>query len=149
MTFLSAIRVALDALLAHKGRSTLTSLGIVIGISAVIALVAAGEGARTKLDDRLASIGKTMILLRAGVRTDQGAIADFTPLTSTDADAIRKQIGPLLSGVAELQLTHRLATTRHGTWPAVVVGSTPEVQTIRHWSVERGRFYSADDQKKQ
>src|SRR4051812_38898115 len=125
MTALTAMRVALGALRAHKGRSVLTSLGVVIGISAVIALVAAGDGARCKLDERLDSIGKTMILLRAGVRTDQGAIADYTPLNAADARAIRRELTALLTGVAEVQMTHKLATTRHGSWPVMVVGSSP------------------------
>lgn len=149
MNLAGAFWVALGALRTHKGRSALTSLGIVIGIGAVIALVAAGDGARCKLDERLESIGKTMILIRAGVRTDQGAIADYTPLTAADADAIRRALGRRLTGVAEVQMSHRLATTRHGSWPVMVVGSTPEVRAIRHWEAAQGRFYTADDVKKQ
>ena len=71
MSFLSAIRVAFDALSAHMGRTILTSLGIVIGISSVIPMVAAGEGARYKLDDRLQRVGKNLILIRAGTRRRQ------------------------------------------------------------------------------
>lgn len=149
MSLTSALRVALAALVAHKGRSALTSLGIVIGISAVIALVAAGDGAREKLDERLESIGKTMILVRAGVRTDQGAIADYKPLTAGDAEAIRLKLGSKLVGVAEVQMTNKLTSTSHGTWAAMIVGSTPEVQRIRNWQVAQGRFYSDDDVKKQ
>ncbi|MBX7106565.1 MAG: ABC transporter permease [Gemmataceae bacterium] len=147
MTLTASLGMALSALKAHAGRSLLTSLGIVIGIAAVIALVAAGDGAREKLDERLASLGKTMILVRAGVRTDQGAIADFTPLNPGDVAAIRRAAGPLVTSVAEVQMTNKLAVTRHGTWPVMVVGSTPEVQTIRNWQVARGRFYNADDMR--
>src|SRR5438270_12746325 len=100
MSFLSAIRVALSALLVNKGRSILTSLGIVIGISAVIAMVSAGSGARYKLDERLESVGKNLILIKPGSRTQQGIIADSAPLTGDDAAAVRKQVGPLLTGVA-------------------------------------------------
>ena len=67
MSFFSAIRVALAALLVNKGRSVLTSLGIVIGIAAVIAMVSAGGGARYKLDDRLESVGKNLILIKPGI----------------------------------------------------------------------------------
>ena len=111
MTFLSSLRVALAALLTHKGRSALTSLGIVIGIGAVIAMVSAGAGARTLLDERLASVGKDLILVRPGGRTGQGIVADVSPLTTADADAIRQQAGPLLTGVAPSQLAVRLAST--------------------------------------
>src|SRR4051794_12359968 len=75
MSFLSAIRVALDALLVHKGRSVLTSLGIVIGISAVIAMVSAGEGARFLLEDRLASLGRNLIMVRPGSPMAQVSLA--------------------------------------------------------------------------
>src|SRR5437868_2801068 len=82
-----------------------TSAGTVIGISAVIAMVAAGSGARQKLDDRLETVGKNLILIRAGGRTQQGLVADFVPLTRDDAEAIRKEIGPLLVGATAVQTT--------------------------------------------
>jgi putative ABC transport system permease protein len=148
MSLLSAIRVAFAALLVNKGRSALTSLGIVIGISAVIAMVSAGSGARSKLDERLESVGKNLILIRPGGRTQQGTIADFVPLTTEDAAAIRKQVGPLLVGVAESQMTQRLASTPSGNWPTVIVGSVPDLQKIRNWHMVHGRFYSEDDVKK-
>ena len=98
MSFLSAIRVALSALLVNKGRSFLTSLGIVIGISAVIAMVSAGSGARYKLEDRLDSVGKNLILIRPGSRNQQGITGtDFQPLTSDDADALDQTTEPAAS----------------------------------------------------
>src|SRR6266704_366534 len=113
MSFLSAIRVALSALLVNKGRSILTSLGIVIGISAVIAMVAAGSGARYKLDERLDAVGKNLILVRPGSRNTQGIVSGSKPLTSEDVAAVRKQVGSLLVGVAESQMVPpRLVTTR-------------------------------------
>src|SRR5205807_4148164 len=112
MSIFSAIRVALAALLVNKGRTALTSLGIVIGISAVIAMVSAGGGARYKLDDRLESVGKNLILIKPGSRTQLGIAADSTPLRKEDAAAIRKQVGPLLTGVSESQITQRVVSTR-------------------------------------
>src|SRR5215468_8679794 len=90
MSFFSAIRVALDALLVNKGRSVLTSLGIVIGIMAVIAMVAAGAGAREKLDERLGSLGKNLILIRPGGQTATGINAQFKPLGNDDAKLLRE-----------------------------------------------------------
>jgi putative ABC transport system permease protein len=150
MSFFSAIRVALTALLVNKGRSFLTSLGIVIGISAVIAMVSAGSGARYKLEDRLDSVGKNLILVRPGSRNQQGITGtDFQPLTSDDADAIRKRVGTLLTGVAESQMAARLVSTRniiHGTG---IVGSVPDLQEVRNWKpMAYGRFYTEDDVKK-
>src|SRR6516164_2732478 len=145
MSFFSAIRVALGALLVNKGRSALTSLGIVIGISAVIAMVAAGSGARNKLDDRLESVGRNLILIRPGSRTQQGIVADFTPLKMEDAAAIRKEAGAMLVGVAESQMTQRVVSTPYVNTGTVLVGSTPDLQRIRGWKVVYGRFYSDED----
>jgi putative ABC transport system permease protein len=145
MSFLSAIRVALGALLVNKGRSMLTSLGIVIGISAVIAMVSAGSGARFKLDERLESVGKNLILIRPGARTQQGIITDVVPLASEDAAAIRKQVGPLLNGVAESAMAQRLVSTRYGNHGTVLVGSTPDLQRVRNWHMAYGRFYTDYD----
>ncbi|HZT82583.1 MAG TPA: ABC transporter permease, partial [Gemmataceae bacterium] len=147
MSFFSAIRVALAALLVNKGRSGLTSLGIVIGISAVIALVSAGDGARYKLDERMDSVGKNLILIRAGARTSQGQIADFQPLTNADGAALRKQLGPLLIGVAEVQMTHRVATAGSCSHRTDIVGCTPDIQRVRKWVTTAGRFFTDEDVK--
>src|SRR4051812_34322709 len=110
MSLLVALRIALRALFVHKGRSALTSLGIVIGITAVIAMVSAGSSAKAKLDERLENVGKNLLLVRAGAHTQSGAIADLKALTGEDAAAIRREVGSLLVGVAEVQVTQRVAT---------------------------------------
>ena len=148
MTFLSAIRVALGALLVHKGRSVLTSLGIVIGIGAVIAMVSAGDGARTLLDERLESVGKNLILIRPGSRTNQGMVADFSPLTVDDAKAIRQQATSQVTAVAETQVTQRPVSTSTAHVLSTVVGCTPDLQRVRSWQVDAGRFLNEDDMKK-
>jgi putative ABC transport system permease protein len=148
MGLLSALRVALSALLINKGRSVLTSLGIVIGISAVIAMVSAGDGARYKLDERLDTVGKNLILIQPGGRSEQGIQTDVVPLTGEDAAAIRRQLGQTLVGVAESQMTLRLVSTRTANHPTVLVGSVPDLQKIRNWKVQYGRFYTDEDVKK-
>src|SRR5262249_59064392 len=94
MTCFSALRLALATLLVNKGRSALTGLGIVIGVSAIVALVSAGDGARTKLDDRLESAGKNLIIIRPGGRTSSGMVPDFQPLTEGAVAALRREVGP-------------------------------------------------------
>jgi putative ABC transport system permease protein len=145
MSFLSAVRVALGALLVHKGRSLLTSLGIVIGIGAVIAMVSAGDGVRRKLDQSMSTLGKGLILIRSGARTKVGSIADANPLTRDDAGALRKHLSPLLRGVAEVQLSQRLATTGARHRATLLCGTTPEIQTLREWEVAAGRFLHRED----
>ncbi len=149
MNLFSAIRIALDALLGNKTRTALTSLGIVIGISAVIALVSAGEGARSKLDDRLGSLGKNLIVVRPGSRSSQGMIADFAPLAIADADAIRHQLRPMLVGVAPTQLTQRIASSPSASVPTTICGATAELSPVRLWHSRTGRFLTEDDDKRQ
>src|SRR5438876_12208930 len=112
MGLFAAFRVAIAALLVHKGRSALTSLGIVIGTGAVIAMVSAAGGARQKLDERLDNVGKNLILVRAGARTPNGTVADVKPITNEDANLLRKQLKPGVHGVAEVQATIRTVATR-------------------------------------
>jgi putative ABC transport system permease protein len=145
MGFLAAIRVAFGALLVHKGRSVLTSLGIVIGIGAVIAMVSAGDGVQRKLDERMATVGRNLVLIRAGARTRTGAVADTTYFTKEDAAAIRKQVGPLLSGLAEVQLTQRQVATKSTHWQTLLCGTTPEIAVVREWKLSAGRFLTADE----
>src|SRR5262249_53770874 len=116
MSIFSALRVALNALLVNKGRSALTSLGIFIGISAGIALVAAGDGARLMLDERLDNIGKNLILIRPGARNNVGVIASYTPLTKDDADALRRRMESQVEGIAELQYAQRVVTNSRTHW---------------------------------
>src|SRR5947209_7447445 len=123
MDFFSAGRVALTALFVNKGRSALTSLGIVIGIAAVIALVSAAGGAREKLDERLDNVGKNLILIRAGARTNSGAVADVKPITNEEATTLRRQLRHLLVGVAEVQATIRTASTRTRNHMTMAVGT--------------------------
>ena len=149
MTLRSALRIALAALAVHKGRSALTSLGIVIGIGAVIGMVSAGDGARLKLDRQLDSVGKNLFVIRSGAHTAAGSIADFAPLRADDATALRKRLGPRVVGVADLQLTQRAASTGTRNWMTLVVGCTPDMEAVRQWRVESGRFLSDEDVKKQ
>jgi putative ABC transport system permease protein len=149
MSFFTAISVALSALLVNKTRSALTSLGIIIGIASVIGMVSAGDGARDKLDERLASVGKDLVVIRAGAHTPSGAVADSAPLTHDDAQALRRALGSSVVGVAEMQLSQRVATAGNRHWLTVLSGTTPETERVRQWDVVAGRFLMEEDLKKQ
>lgn len=104
---------------------------------------------RAKLDDRLESIGKDLSLIRPGGRSPQGFLVESRPLTRGDRDAIARAAGPLLVGVAPLQMTPRIVSTRYGHAVTQVVGSIPEMQQVRNWEVVQGRFYTEDEGKRQ
>src|SRR5499427_1661196 len=92
MPIVETFAVALEALRANKLRSFLTMLGIVIGVAAVIAMVALGRGAQQSVKDRIASLGTTMVSVVPGRAFGAGRVAsgnDRAALTLDDADAIR------------------------------------------------------------
>jgi putative ABC transport system permease protein len=150
MSLASAIRIALDALLVNKGRSLLTSLGIVIGIAAVIAMVAAGSGAREKLDERLSSVGKTLILIRATTRSSVGLMTLAQPFSPRDVQALREdaKLRQWLIGLSESQFELVSASTATAVCHTTATGGTPEIKEVRGWRLALGRFYSDADVKK-
>ena len=141
----ATVLIALRALRVHKGRSFLTSLGIIIGIGSVIAMVSAGQGVEQKLDQSMETVGKNVILIRPGARSHAGAITDATPLTRDDAALIRNQVGSLLKGVAEMQLTQRRVATDSAVWTTLVTGAVPELQTVRDWKLASGRYFTHEE----
>jgi putative ABC transport system permease protein len=147
MGFFSALRVALAALVVNKGRSTLTSLGIVIGISAVIAMVSAGDGARLLLDERLDVVGKNIIIIRGGQqRSGQGIIGKPSFFSREDVEAIRKQLGPKLVGIAPLHSeVGSVLTGDSPPWGTYFMGCTPELAKVRKWTLDYGAFFTDED----
>ncbi len=149
MNLLTAFNMSINALILHKGRSTLTSLGIIIGTGAVISMVSAAGGARQKLDERLDNVGKTLIIIRAGSRTQNGTLADIKPLTNDEASTLRKQLRNQTLGLAEVQATIRPVSTRTRNCVTMVVGTSPDMQKVRTWVLQYGRFLTEEDLKKQ
>ncbi|MCI0681704.1 MAG: ABC transporter permease [Gemmataceae bacterium] len=149
MGILSAINMALAALLVHKGRTALTSLGIVIGTGAVIAMVSAAGGARQKLDERLDNVGKNLILVRAGARSSSGTLTDLKPITNEDANLLRRHLKNLVHGIVEVQAIVRVAATRTRSCATMICGTNSEMRRVRAWVVRHGRFITDEDLKKQ
>ena len=149
MGLIAALRLAFGSLLVHKGRSLLTSLGIVIGTGAVISMVSAAGGARQKLDERMENVGKNLILVRAGARSTNGTLTDFKPITNDDAALLRHRFRGKVSGIAEVQASVRVIGTRTRSCTTMVCGTSPDMYGVRSWVTQYGRFLSAEDLKKQ
>jgi putative ABC transport system permease protein len=145
MNLRTAIRVALGSIYSKKGQSVLTCLGMVIGISSVIAVMVLGAGARGKLDASLETIGKNLILVRPGSRSGQGNLCDLAPLTMGDVEAIARGAGTWIVGVAPSQMTQRMASSAHGDCMTWLAGSLPAMRQIRNWQVTSGRYYDDND----
>jgi putative ABC transport system permease protein len=146
MSLLTAFSTSLRLLLVHKGRSALTVLGIIIGIAAVVGLIGAVDGARLKLDRRLDTAGKNLILIRPGSRSWNG-VADYTPLTAADSAAVGRRLRPLLLGTAPIQATPKLLTSRTEHWNTVLVGTTPSFVAVENWKLVAGRCFNGHEER--
>jgi putative ABC transport system permease protein len=142
MNLWESFRVALRALSANKLRSALTMLGIVIGVTAVIALVAAGQGVQASVTDQLRGMGTNLLVVFAG-RAGGGTPR---PLTMGDAEALSDPfalpdvalVAPELSQQATVVAGTNEATTQ-------VSGVTPDYLTVRNWRVAVGEFFTQED----
>ena len=137
--------IALNGLRANKLRSLLTMLGIVIGVAAVIVMIAVGQGAQANITSRIESMGSNllMVLPQASQGAVRGAGGNVNTLTREDAVAIAglpyvAGVAPEISGNATLQYESQ-------TWTAQVSGTTPELQQIKDWKPEAGSFLSEVD----
>jgi putative ABC transport system permease protein len=147
MSPLASVKAAFRALQAHKLRATLTALGIIIGVAAVIAMVAIAQGASAAVQARISSLGTNVLIVRAWKVTLSGARAgagDARRLTVKDVEAIARECSAV-SQVAPVD--GEIAQVIYGSknWNTRVEGTTPEYQVIRDWPVSAGDFFTSRD----
>jgi putative ABC transport system permease protein len=147
MLFLETLQVALDALRANKLRSLLTMLGIVIGVGAVIVMVAVGNGAQTMIKQQISSLGTNLIIVMPGSGmiggANQGA-GTFNRLTIDDAEKLKRE-GTMLSAVSPVVSTRTQIIGGQGNWRTMINGVSTDFLTIRDWSVTSGSFFDDAD----
>jgi putative ABC transport system permease protein len=140
-------REAVRALLRHKLRSALTTLGIMIGIAAVVLVVAVGEAGSARAENELQKLGDNLVWIEAGSRNINGVrngSHGTTSLTAEDADAIRREVKELKRMSPQVDGTiHVLSTTRN--WTTRYRGETPDYLAIKKWDVALGASFSDDD----
>jgi putative ABC transport system permease protein len=142
-----AFRIALRALARNKLRSFLTMLGIIIGVGAVIAMVAIGEGAKKKVQEQIASLGTNLLVILPGTVTLGGARTGSggrQSLLASDAKAIMAEI-PIVSGASPVLRQVQQVIAGDQNWSTQIQGVAPEYQRIREWRVREGRFLSQAD----
>nr|UXE44245.1 macrolide export ATP-binding/permease protein MacB [uncultured bacterium] len=138
---LETFRVALRALLRNKMRSFLTVLGIIIGVGAVIAMVAIGEGAKAQVEASFASMGSNLLIVMSGSTQSGGARGGFgsmPTLTWDDLAAIRREAPSVKYAAVQLRSNAQLMSDDQN-WATQVSGTSPEYFQIRNWKIERGR----------
>ncbi len=145
----STIKISFRALWVNKMRSALTMLGIIIGVGAVIAMVAVGAGASQKIAAQISSMGSNLLIILPGSTTAGGVrmgAGSQPTLSLGDADAILKEcpsvsdVGPTLGGVAQIIYGHM-------NWSTGVSGTTPGMLNVRDWSLAAGRPFTQQDVK--
>ncbi len=147
MNFPQTLRIALRALRTNKMRSFLTMLGIIIGIAAVIAMMAVGSGASYVISQQIASIGSNIILVIPGSTTSGGlrsGSGGAQSLTSEDARAIASEC-PSVETAAPTVRSSGMVVYGNMNWSTIIMGATPELFDIREWWTSSGRGITRQD----
>jgi putative ABC transport system permease protein len=146
MSLLMTLRIALKALNRNKMRTVLTMLGMIIGVGAVITMVALGTGARTTIEERVKSAGTNMIMVNAGnfssggVRMGQG---NSTTMTPEDAAMIKVIPGVQYAAAGANSRSQVIAGNQN--WSTNVQGTDVDLPLIRNWPTKYGSFFTAAD----
>ncbi|PYV15149.1 MAG: multidrug ABC transporter substrate-binding protein [Acidobacteria bacterium] len=147
MDWMEVFRLAMRALARNKMRSALTMLGIIIGVGAVIASVAVGEGAANEIQQQITNLGENMIWIEAGGRQVNGVRTGTygtKSLTMEDAKAIAAQVS-LVTNISRHVDTHVQVIYGSGNWNTTVRGVTPEYLSVRKWDIARGASFFTSD----
>jgi putative ABC transport system permease protein len=142
MNFGGLLRIALRALAVNKLRSALTMLGIVIGVGAVIIMIAVGAGAQARVEEQIRALGSNLLLVMPGSTTAGGVRMGFgsgSTLTEDDVLAINREVpealaAPALRGSAQVIYGNT-------NWSTQVFGVTPEYLDVRQWPLVSGRSF--------
>jgi len=143
MSTVELVRLSLQRIGAHPLRSTLTILGIVIGVAAVVAVVAVGQGSSSRITNSISALGTNLLTVSAGRQFTgfvQGAAGSATTLTVDDAAAIAELDG--ISAVAPSATTNQVVSFEDQNLTTSTVGTTPTYMDIRDYEVWQGRFLS-------
>jgi putative ABC transport system permease protein len=143
----SAWKIAYRSLRANRLRSFLTMLGMVIGVAAVIAMVAIGAGANERIAAQISSIGSNLLLVLPGSTTAGGLRSGFgsaPTLTMADAKAIGRELPAVRLAAPSVRSTSPVVYGNQN-WSTLVQGVTPEYFEIREYRLAEGRYFTADE----
>ena len=147
MDFMSILRVALRALSRNKLRSSLTMLGIIIGVAAVIAMVGIGRGASEVTQQQIAAMGSNLLAVNSGgrnvggMRTGAGATKT---LVTDDMLAIEREV-PGVAAAAPVNQTNAQVVYEGNNWATQVTGTEPQYFDIRNWPIAQGASFETND----
>ena len=136
--------ISLRALRRNKLRSGLTALGIIIGVAAVIAMVAVGNGAQASITKEVSALGENLLTVFAGSKRSGGVssgLGTASTITLADADAIGREIGDVVA-ISPEDSTSAQAIANGRNWSTTVVGESPDYLKIRDWKLASGSMFT-------
>ena len=142
------LREAWRAMAANKLRTFLTMLGLVIGVGAVVLMMAIGQGAQTLVKEAVASMGSNLFIVLSGGTTSSGArtgSGNVPTLTLSDAAAIEEL--PTIAAVAPMQWGQSQVVYGANNWSTQVMGVTPSYVDVREWRIVEGAMFTAADER--
>ena len=150
MSLADGVRLALRALAANKLRTSLTVLGMVIGVAAVIALMSLGAGAQASIESNIRGTGSNLLFISPGFQAQTGGrfvdVSATTPtLTLDDAEAIRDAAIPGIVDVAPTRSTGASLVAEGNAFSTQIIGATPSYAEVRSFQPQAGRFITDDD----
>ena len=143
----NTLRVALRAILRNKLRAFLTTLGIVIGVGAVIAMMAIGAGAKAQVEQAFAAMGTNILIILPGSTSSggvKGGYGSMPTLTWDDLAAIRTEVGTVKQAAPSLRSSMPVVSEDQN-WTTGVTGTSPEYFDIRNWPIALGSPFSQAD----
>jgi len=148
MNWGETIRTALEAIRSRRMRSSLTMLGILIGIAAVMLTVGLGQGAQAQVRDQINQLGSNLLIVSPGSTTTttgiRGGRGSASTLTTRDAAALSSPVvAPDIARVAPVVTGSQSLTAGTTNWTTNVVGTTPDWLPVRARSMTQGRFFTA------
>ena len=150
MNFGMVFKVAILAIMRNKTRSLLTCIGIIVGIAAVIAVLAIGKGASTMMVKEISSMGNNLMMVfpdrhrKGQVKSGMGA---GQTMTAGDAEAIRRELGHLVAAVSPTVNVSCQLIRENRNWNTRVSGVSYDMPEIRNWQVAEGRFFEETEER--
>ena len=150
MNLAMIFRVALRAICRNKTRSILTCIGIIVGIAAVIAVMAIGQGAQTMMVREISSMGDNLVMVFPE-RNNRGAVSvgmgQGQTMTADDAEAIKRELAHLVKGVSPNVRAGAQMMYGAKNWSGNVQGVSTDIVMISNWSLIDGRFFSEEEER--
>lgn len=141
------LKVAFRSIMKSRMRSLLTALGIIIGVAAVVVMVAIGDGAQKQVEDQISSLGSNLIVITPGASASGGVnrgMGSFNRFTFDDVEKVKDE-ATLITGVTPIVRSGGQVIGGVGNWFTQIQGVSPDYLEIRAWKLKSGEFFTERD----